>query len=110
MTRSIRIILFSIAFVAALLVASSTAIKAQGEDVIIPRLLSFQGVLVQPDGTVYPDGQYLIAARLYTTETDGVPVYIDELSTAVVGGVLTLSSVNRTVLRVSTLHASSGSR
>jgi hypothetical protein len=90
MTRSIRIILFSIAFVAALLVASSTVIKAQGEDVIIPRLLSFQGVLVQPDGTVYPDGQYLIAARLYTTETDGVPVYIDEMSTAVVGGVFNL--------------------
>lgn len=63
---------------------------AQAEDVKIPRLLSFQGVLIQPDGTVYPDGQYLIAVRLFTTETDGSPVFTDEISSAVVGGVFNL--------------------
>lgn len=70
--------------------ASLSALHAQTDDVQIPRLLSFQGVLIQPDGTVYPDGQYLIAVRLFTTETDGSPVFVDEISSAVVGGVFNL--------------------
>jgi len=72
------------------LAAATVIVAAQAEETQIPRLLSFQGVLIQPDGTVYPDGQYLIAVRLFTTETDGSPVFVDELSSAVVGGVFNL--------------------
>ena len=74
----------------ALAITTVTNLSAQTDDVSIPRLLSFQGVLIQPDGTVYPDGQYLIAVRLYATETDGSPVFVDEISSAVVGGVFNL--------------------
>lgn len=72
------------------LLIMSTCLRAQTDDASLRPLLSFQGVLVQPDGTVYPDGQYLIAVRLYTVETDGTPVYVDEISTAVIGGVFNL--------------------
>lgn len=63
---------------------------AQTEEVRIPRLLSFQGVLIQPDGTVYPDGQYVMSVKLFTTPTGSNPVYTDEMSTPIVGGVFNL--------------------
>lgn len=69
---------------------SATRSWAQTDDTAIPRLLSFQGVLIQPDGTVYPDGQYLISVKLFATLTDGSAVYSDEISTAVIGGVFNL--------------------
>lgn len=56
----------------------------------IPRLLSFQGVLVQPDGTIYSDGTYLISVKLFTAAKGGDMVYSDEISTQVVGGVFNL--------------------
>jgi hypothetical protein len=56
----------------------------------IPRLLSFQGVLVQPDGTVYPDGRYAISAKLFPAALGGSAVYSDVVSTTVVGGVFNL--------------------
>ena len=69
---------------------SATRTWAQNDDTAIPRLLSFQGVLIQPDGTVYPDGQYLISVKLFSAPTDGSAVYTDEISTAVIGGVFNL--------------------
>lgn len=72
------------------MIATTQSAHAQSEDTGIPRLLSFQGVLIQPDGTVYSDGQYVISVKLFTVATDGSPVYADELSTAVIGGVFNL--------------------
>ncbi|MFN5876376.1 MAG: hypothetical protein ACK45E_08865, partial [Ignavibacteria bacterium] len=66
--------------------ACAVRLQAQTEESNIPRLLSFQGVLIQPDGTVYSDGQYVISVKLFGTLTGGVPVYSDEISTAVIGG------------------------
>lgn len=56
----------------------------------VPLHLSFQGVLIQPDGTVYPDGRYAISVKLFTTLQGGTPVYQDEISTTIVGGVFNL--------------------
>jgi hypothetical protein len=70
--------------------ACAVRLQAQTEETNIPRLLSFQGVLIQPDGTVYSDGQYVISVKLFGTLTGGVPVYSDEISTAVIGGVFNL--------------------
>ena len=71
-------------------VMTPTRTWAQVDASALPRLLSFQGVLIQPDGTVYPDGQYIISVKLFTTAIDGTAVYSDEISTAVVGGVFNL--------------------
>lgn len=73
-----------------IMLACAVCMQAQTEETNIPRLLSFQGVLIQPDGTVYPDGQYVISVKLFSTLTGGVPVYSDEISTAVIGGVFNL--------------------
>lgn len=86
---SLRHILLSLVL-SLLCLLSTVPAWAQIDDTAIPRLLSFQGVLIQPDGTVYPDGQYLISVKLFTTPTDGSAVYSDEISTAVIGGVFNL--------------------
>ncbi|MBU3678017.1 MAG: hypothetical protein FGM32_00230 [Candidatus Kapabacteria bacterium] len=65
-------------------------LAAQGNGTRIPQLLSFQGVLVQPDGSVYPDGRYAISVKLYTSQQGGTPVYQDVISTSIVGGVFNL--------------------
>jgi hypothetical protein len=77
-------------FVIVIVLVHATQLHAQTEETTIPRLLSFQGVLIQPDGTVYPDGQYVISVKLFSSPTGGSLVYSDEMSTAVIGGVFNL--------------------
>lgn len=76
--------------VAMVAITVSTPLWAQMDTLKIPRLLSFQGVLIQPDGTVYSDGTYLISVKLFTAIKGGDMVYSDEISTQVVGGVFNL--------------------
>lgn len=73
-----------------ILVASGILLHAQQDETRIPRLLSFQGVLIQPDGTVYPDGRYAISVKLFPALLGGTPVYSDVISTTIVGGVFNL--------------------
>lgn len=55
-----------------------------------PLLLSFQGLLVRADGTIYPDGQYVLNARLHNSEEGGTAVWVDDISTTVVKGIFNL--------------------
>lgn len=78
-----------VALVGALMVSISN-LHAQADESRIPRLLSFQGVLIQPDGTVYPDGRYAISVKLFPSAQGGLSVYSDVISTTIVGGVFNL--------------------
>lgn len=73
-----------------ILVAAGILLHAQQDETRIPRLLSFQGVLIQPDGTVYPDGRYAISVKLFPALLGGTPVYSDVISTTIIGGVFNL--------------------
>lgn len=84
-TRSIQHIL-----VALLCLLFTNPAIARTDTLHIPRLLSFQGVLVQPDGTMYTDGTYILSVKLFTALTGGDQVYADEISTQVVGGLFNL--------------------
>ena len=55
-----------------------------------PLLLSFQGLLIRPDGTIYPDGQYVLNVRLFNAEEDGTRVWVDDITTTVVKGIFNL--------------------
>ena len=55
-----------------------------------PLLLSFQGLLVRPDGTIFPDAQYTLSVRLYDADTLGTRVWEDNISTTVVKGIFNL--------------------
>ncbi len=84
-----------IVFIRSLLMACvvllcSEQVVCQNNGDQIPRLISFQGVLVQPDGTVYPDGRYAISVKLFPAALSGSAVYSDVVSTTVVGGVFNL--------------------
>ena len=72
------------------LLLSTQIMVAQGDGTRIPMYLSFQGVLIQPDGTVYADGRYAISVKLFPSATGGTPVYEDIISTAIIGGVFNL--------------------
>ncbi|MBU3742627.1 MAG: hypothetical protein FGM24_10145 [Candidatus Kapabacteria bacterium] len=66
---------------------STAAAQVVGEP---PLLLSFQGLLVRPDGTIFPDAQYTLNVRLYDVDTLGTRVWEDNISTTVVKGIFNL--------------------
>ena len=76
--------------IAVALTLHGSVLVAQNDGAQIPLLLSFQGVLIQPDGSVYPDGRYAISVKLFDAETAGTSVYEDVISTTIVGGVFNL--------------------
>ncbi len=76
--------------IAVALTLHGSVLVAQNDGAQIPFLLSFQGVLIQPDGSVYPDGRYAISVKLFDAETAGTSVYEDVISTTIVGGVFNL--------------------
>lgn len=53
----------------------------------VPRLLSFQGVLLRKDGTLYQDGTFNITVELYDAEKGGAKVYSSSIPVVVVRGV-----------------------
>ncbi|MBU3698672.1 MAG: hypothetical protein FGM33_01490 [Candidatus Kapabacteria bacterium] len=75
---------------AIVLLLCGETLRAQGDGTRIPMYLSFQGVLIQPDGTVYADGRYAISVKLFPSATGGTPVYEDLISTTIIGGVFSL--------------------
>jgi hypothetical protein len=71
-----------------MLVALSGNVIAQNQKV--PMLLSFQGLLLRKDGTLYQDGTFNITAELYDAETDGTRVYTTTMPVVVVKGVFNM--------------------
>ncbi len=53
----------------------------------VPRLLSYQGVLVEPDGLAVPDAMYVVTIRLYETAGGGTPVWEETQSVVTLDGV-----------------------
>ncbi len=49
----------------------------------IPRLMSYQGVITNSDGTLLPDGTYSIGFSMYTQETGGSPIWTESQNIAV---------------------------
>jgi hypothetical protein len=41
----------------------------------IPRVMTYQGILTNPDGTPLPDGMYSLGFSLYLQETSGSPIW-----------------------------------
>jgi hypothetical protein len=68
------------------MLTSATDVLSQNQPQV-PRLLSYQGVLVNPDGTKIPDGTYLITIRLYDTPTGGTPLWEEQQSVVTLDGV-----------------------
>lgn len=87
--RSVTIFIGSVVGITIALLSTWRA-SAQQDGNGIPLLLSFQGVLIQPDGTVYPDGRYAISVKLFPALEGGTPVYQDVISTSIIGGVFNL--------------------
>ncbi|MDW8075993.1 MAG: hypothetical protein RMK00_09535, partial [Bacteroidota bacterium] len=56
----------------------------------IPRVLSYQGVLVGEDGRLLPDGQYRLTIRLYEQVSGGVPLHQEEQVVTTTGGVFSV--------------------
>lgn len=68
--------------------AESTApLRSQDANRGIPQLLSFQGVLLRKDGTLYHDGTFNITVELFDAETGGNRVYTSTIPVVVVRGV-----------------------
>ncbi|GIV53724.1 MAG: hypothetical protein KatS3mg039_0242 [Candidatus Kapaibacterium sp.] len=68
-----------------LLVLSVTSVFAQ-----IPRVLSYQGILTDPDGRILPDGEYTLTVRLYDRVDATEPIYVEEHRAVAVRGVVNL--------------------
>ncbi|MBK9247150.1 MAG: hypothetical protein IPM69_03325 [Ignavibacteria bacterium] len=61
-----------------LLISISTHSLAQ-----IPKVMSFQGILTNPDGTPLTDGTYSLGFALYTQETGGTAIWTESQNIAV---------------------------
>jgi len=66
----------------ALLFFQVTSIYAQ-----IPRAISYQGVLTNPDGTLIKDGNHILTLKLYPTATGGSVLYTESDNVTVVRGI-----------------------
>lgn len=64
-----------------------TPLLAQQNVPDIPRLLSYQGVLVEPDGTKVPDATYVVTIRLYDMPAGGTPVWEETQPVVTLDGV-----------------------
>jgi hypothetical protein len=52
-----------------------------------PRLFTYQGVLITPNGNAVPDGTYQLSIRLYSTPVDGIAVWEEQHSVVTTNGV-----------------------
>ena len=73
-----------------MVVVTGNRMQAQVDGATVPLHLSFQGVLIQPDGTVYADGRYAVSVKLFPSAVGGTAVFEDVISTTIVGGVFNL--------------------
>lgn len=87
-TQSARQILrvLVISLILLITVGAVSALKAQK----IPQLLSFQGLLLRKDGTLYQDGTFNITVELFNDETAGERVYTTTMPVVVVKGVFNM--------------------
>ena len=53
----------------------------------VPKTLNYQGVLTNADGTVVPDGNYLITFKIYSVSTGGTPLWQEAKTVTVSKGV-----------------------
>lgn len=53
----------------------------------IPRILSYQGVLTDPNGTLLPDGNHVLKLTLYSSAFGTTPLYFEIQSVPVIRGV-----------------------
>lgn len=53
----------------------------------VPRLLSYQGVLVEPDGVKVPDATYVVTIKLYDVPAGGMSVWEETQSVVTLDGV-----------------------
>ncbi|MGE3799463.1 MAG: hypothetical protein AB7H80_00420 [Candidatus Kapaibacterium sp.] len=53
----------------------------------VPHLLSYQGVLVEPDGVAVPNATYVVTIRLYETSVGGTPAWEETQSVVTLDGV-----------------------
>ncbi|MCS7000378.1 MAG: hypothetical protein NZ481_05815, partial [Candidatus Kapabacteria bacterium] len=56
----------------------------------IPRVLSYQGVLLGEDGRLLPDGQYRLTIHLYDQASGGTPLHQEEQAVVLSGGVFSV--------------------
>ena len=68
-------------------VAVGTPLLAQQNVPDVPRLLSYQGVLVEPDGTKVPDATYVVTIKLYDMPAGGTPVWEETQPVVTLDGV-----------------------
>ncbi len=68
-------------------ILAGTALLAQQNVPDVPRLLSYQGVLVEPDGVKVPDATYVVTIKLYDTPAGGTPVWEETQSVVTLDGV-----------------------
>lgn len=68
-------------------ILTGTNLLAQQNVPDVPRLLSYQGVLVEPDGVKVPDATYVVTIRLYETPNGGAPVWEETQSVVTLDGV-----------------------
>ncbi len=66
-----------------MLALAATALRAQG----VPRTISYQGVLTDAGGQLYPDGSVTLTLALYTSATGGTPIYSEDHTVTVVNGI-----------------------
>jgi len=69
-----------------IVIGGVSALKAQK----IPQLLSFQGLLLRKDGTLYQDGTFNVTVELYDDESAGTRVYTTTMPVVVVKGVFNM--------------------
>ena len=68
-------------------ILAGTSLQAQQNVPDVPRLLSYQGVLVEPDGVKVPDATYVVTIKLYDMPAGGTPVWEETQSVVTLDGV-----------------------
>ena len=63
---------------------------AQAQTTRIPRLLSFQGILVLPNGQPYSNGDYTLNFKLYYDSVGGLPAWEDAIPISTLSGVFSV--------------------
>jgi len=66
----------------------------------VPRTISYQGVLTDPQGNLLPDGNRTITIRLYESLNSNVPIYTEIHNSAVVKGIFNAIIGSQTTLPI----------
>lgn len=77
---------------------SVSPLQAQPTVTRIPRLLSFQGILVLPNGQPYANGEYTLDFKLYYDSVGGQPAWEDVLTISTVSGVFSVNLGEKVLL------------